>query len=129
MMHDLDVQLDRLADLLAKKGMNEFFANPLVTPEAKWFPDRWTPDLASVRRLLLRFADYAGLENLGIEVDLFAREREPEWLPPTLAEGRLEGGTAALFMGIVEDVAYFAVETYALHDPVRLLGILAHEMA
>jgi hypothetical protein len=128
-MHDLDVQLDRLADLLAKKGMNGFFANPLLTPEAKWFPDRWTPDLASVRRLLIRFADYAGLENLGIEVGLFAREREPEWLPPTLAEDRQEGGAAALFMGIVEDVAYFAVETYALHDPVRLLGILAHEMA
>jgi hypothetical protein len=39
MMSDLEINLDRLADLLAGKGMAPYFASPLLTPEPKWFPD------------------------------------------------------------------------------------------
>src|SRR5437867_733848 len=108
MLRDLETHLDRLADLLAHQGMTVFFTNPLVTPEPKWFPDRWTPDLACVRRLLFRFADYAGLASIGIEVGLFERDRPP-WLPPGLAAPQVSGA-AGLYMGTVENTAYFAVE-------------------
>lgn len=129
MPQEFDEQLDRLADLLAHRGMQPFFSCPLLTPELRWFPDSWTPDLASARRLLFRFADYCGLRELGIEVGLFTNERQPRWLPPSLASSHQESGAAALFMGLHDDTAYFGVESEALSDPSRLPGILAHEMA
>ena len=129
MSPELELQLDRLADLLARRGTTEYFANPLVTPEPKWFPERWTPDLGSVRTVLTRLANYCGLSGLGIEVGLFVRERDPNFLPSILERSRVERGAAALYMGTHENVAYFAVEEETLRHPEDLKGILAHEMA
>src|SRR5262245_44305863 len=129
MPRDLELYLDRIADVLKRGGMEPFFANPLLTPESKWFPDRWTPDLASVRRLLFRFADYAGLGNLDFEVGLIERERAPAWLPASLVTSRQDDGLAALYLGTQEGTAFFGFEVEAFSDPNQLLGILAHEMA
>src|SRR5262249_26478166 len=129
MPRDFEIQLERLAKLLAKpEALRAFFANPLITPEQKWFPDRWNADLASLRRLLFRLADYAGLSSLGVEVGVFRESRIRSWLPAILESERKDSGALGMFFGIQEQTAYFGVAVESLGDPDQLVGVLAHEM-
>ena len=129
-MKALETQLERMKHLLAHGAMDSLFANPTVTPEPKWFPDRWTADPAAVRHLLLRLAEYAGLASLEIEVAPFqGAGLGPGWLPQSLESSQQTAGAAGLYFGTEAGTAYFGVHNGALGDPDHLLGVLSHEMA
>jgi hypothetical protein len=49
----------------------------LVLPNAEFFPDRFTSDVASLERLTARMQGYAGLENLEIHTVLSGAAAEP----------------------------------------------------
>lgn len=126
----LDTDLDRLAALLAGPGREPFLQAPIVIPDFRWFPDRWTPDMESVRVLTLRLMAYAGLPELDAECAAFTGNREPAWLPRELHAGPWrEKHTSALFLGLKDGRAYFGVEAGQLARAENLVGVLAHEVA
>lgn len=129
MTSSFELQLDRLRDLIARVGPEVLFAAPLVTPENAWFPDRWSPDLECVRRILLRMAEVAGLADLDVEVAGFPEEKAETQMPVSLLDRRSESGAAGLFYGIHDGCAWFGIEEGQLLTPKRLIGILAHELA
>ena len=129
MTPSLELQLDRMRDLIARVGPEPLFAAPLVTPEDAWFPDRWSPDLECVRRILLRMAEVVGLQDLDVEVAGFPEETADTQMPVSLLERRSESGAAGLFYGIHDGCAWFGVEEQQLRTPQRLIGVLAHELA
>jgi hypothetical protein len=120
--------LEQLADLLRAERGHTFLAGPLIEPNEKWFPDRWTPDAAGVERLVRRLLGYAdlGALTLTLEIDRFSDAHGE-----VLLDGRSGGhsGTAAWFAGIRNGVCSFGVDTNQLHDPEGLVGTLAHEVA
>jgi len=129
MTSSFELQLDRLRDLIARVGPEPLFAAPLVTPENAWFPDRWSPDLECVRRILLRMAEVAGLSDLDVEVMGFPEETAETQMPASLLERRSESGAVGLFYGIHDGCAWFGIEESQLQTPKRLIGVLAHELA
>jgi hypothetical protein len=129
MTKSFELQLDRLRDLITRVGPEPLFAAPLVTPDDAWFPDRWSPDLECVRRILLRMAELAGLQDLDVEVACFPEETAETRMPVSLIERRSESGAAGLFYGIHDGCAWFGIEEGELRTPRRLIGVLAHELA
>ena len=92
-------------------GWDSFVANPMLTPDPKWFPDAWSPDRRGVRRLATRILRYAGLEH---EV---AVEVEP---PP-------EEGVVAWFSGIDEGACKFGIDPAQLAHEDTFVAALCHE--
>src|SRR5262245_25132018 len=132
MSSSLDLQLDRLRDLIARVGPEPLFAAPLVTPENAWFPDRWSPDLECVRRILLRMAEVAGLPELDVEVTCFPEETAETQMPVLeahLMEAQSKTAAAGFFDGIKDGCAWFAVNELQMQSPQRLIGVLSHELA
>ncbi|HEY1553729.1 MAG TPA: hypothetical protein VGF94_02790 [Kofleriaceae bacterium] len=120
--------LEQLADLLRAEGGHTFLTGPLIEPNEKWFPDRWTPDAAGVERLIRRLLGHAdlGALTLTLEIDRFSDAHGE-----VLSDGRAGGhsGTAAWFAGIRDGVCSFGVDINQLRDPEGLVGTLAHEVA
>jgi hypothetical protein len=120
--------LAELATLIASAGSAKYLEAPIIEPSDRWFPDRRTPDVDGVERLLRRVLAYAGLGDLELtlEIDRFA-----EATGKVMMDGRPGGheGTAAWFAGIRDGVCSFGVDTRGLEDPVGLIGTLAHEVA
>lgn len=123
--------LNRLRDLLARGAMDAFLRNPIITPHPTWFPDRWSSDAVSVRHLLLRIADYCGMHDLGVEVELgdySSSSPTPRFTGLLGRQHSESGGAAGLYFGTENGTAYFGVDRDSLDDPDLLIGVLAHEM-
>ncbi len=57
----------RLASLYARLG-HEIGARPLVLPDSKYFPDAFTGDEKSVKRLARRMKSHAGMDDVPVKV-------------------------------------------------------------
>lgn len=121
--------IDELAALLAAVGHERLIAAPILEPTPRWFPDRWTPDAAGVRRLARRLLRYAGLERLGVHVTLFHGDRDVTLDAHGHAVGERHRGAAAWFAGITDDVCSFGAEVGQLGDPLGVTAAMAHEVA
>ena len=120
--------LAELANLIASSGGETFLSAPIIEPSDRWFPDRWTPDVDGVERMLRRVLGYAGLSDLGLTIEI---DRFSDAKGEVLLDGRPGGheGTAAWFAGIHDGVCAFGVDLRGLDDPIGLIGTLAHEVA
>lgn len=122
-----DWLIEQLAALMAAAGWQRLVNAPLIEPADRFFPDRWTPDAAGVRRMGLRLLRFAGLGHLDVAVELFEGERTGE------SDGRSRSerheGAAAWFAGIVDDVVQFGSASHGLADPAGLTGTMSHEVA
>lgn len=119
--------LESLRALLQRTEWEQFVCSPIVLPRPEYFPDRWTPTTGGVARLLRRLFCFADLEELTPRVELFDEERPPERHGVTSSVHHK--GTAGLFLGIEDDVAYFGAESTLLADPGGITATLAHEVA
>jgi hypothetical protein len=121
--------IDEFAALLAAVGRERLVAAPILEPTPQWFPDRWTPSAAGVRRLARRLLRYAGLERLDVEVTLFHGDRDVALNAHGHAVGQRHHGAAAWFAGITDDVCSFGAEVGQLDDPLGVTAAMAHEVA
>ncbi len=124
--------LDQLGRLVLAAGPDAFVAAPIVLPDDASFPDRWTPDVDGVHRLLRRVMTYAGLGDLGIDVsvDHYAETTKVEIDANGQLRATAYAGAAAWFAGIDRTGACrFGVDLHGLDDPQGLTGTLAHEVA
>jgi hypothetical protein len=124
----LELQVSRLGELLRAVGPEPMLQAPLVTPTDDWFPDRWSSDLESVRRVLFRLAEYAGLPEFDIDVIFCAKPFEG-LLPGELRDGFSKVRGPNHFLGFHADCAWFCVDYPALGSPHVLVAHMAHEMA
>src|SRR5438045_1432402 len=67
--------LDGFAALGGQVGWEAFIANPIVTPEPKFFPDRWSPDARGARQLARRLLTYL---ELGYDVAMTVETPEDD---------------------------------------------------
>ena len=119
--------LDALHELVEARGYEQFVCAPIVLPEATYFPDAWKPDARGVYRLAFRLLRYAGLDDLGVHVELFA---EGEVAPgDPLVKSERHRGAAAWFAGIHDGVALFGANVQQLGDPLGVTAAMAHETA
>lgn len=121
--------VDELAALTAVVGWQRLVGAPILEPTPRWFPDRWTPDAAGVRRLARRLLRYAGLERLDVQVDLFHGDRDVALDAYGHTAGERHHGAAAWFAGIEGGVCRFGAEVGQLADPLGVTAAIAHEVA
>ena len=118
-----------LQTLVEARGETTFLTAPILLPDDKHFPDRWTPDEAGVARLAKRLLDYAGLGHLNVDVQVFT---EPTEVREVGLDGRASAtshaGAAAWFAGIRNGTCLFGAEADQLDDALGLVGAMAHEV-
>ena len=119
--------LDALADLVDARGFEHFVSSPIVRPAVEFFPDAWTPDVHGVHRLAMRLLRNAGLDDLQVEVEIFAEGEVPEGDP--LVRSERHQGAAAWFAGIHDGVVLFGANVQQLGDPLGVTAAMAHETA
>jgi hypothetical protein len=103
--------LDALARVGARVGWDAFVANPILTPEPRWFPDPWSPDRRGVRRLSTRLLRYVALDyDVAVTVEA----------PP-------EAHVAAWFSGLDDDTCYFGIDPRELEREDGFVAALCHE--
>lgn len=110
--------LERLSELIAKRGFASFVTAPILEPTAKFFPDPWMRDAASVRRLARRVLRYAGLPCRTVEVIAESEEGAP-WRA-------LHPADPIRFVEIEGDRSVFAANFEGSNDA---LGSMCHEVA
>jgi hypothetical protein len=116
--------LDALAELIDDRGWQHFVTAPVVRPQAKYFPDPWSPDAAGVWRLARRFLRYADLPRLDASVELFDEGREPDL---GYGHSTRHAGAAAWFAGIEDGLCHFGANVDQLDDPAGITAAMAHE--
>lgn len=123
--------IDHLAELIRARGKRTFLSAQLVEPTPAFFPDPWHRDVPSVRRILRRTLDHAGLGELTFDLDLDPREATASDDAALPIEGAPHAHeVAAWFSGLSEDLhAHFGVVPDQLADPEGLVAILCHETA
>lgn len=127
---DQDWLIDRMAALLGRCGHEPFLCAPLLTPNDRCFPDRWSPDAHGARTLIKRLFAHALLSPLDVAVALYVPETRID--PFAHLSGdvmRRHQGAAAWYAGSHEGIARFAIDARQLTDPVGIVGILCHEVA
>ncbi|MBV1859410.1 MAG: hypothetical protein KUG77_13440, partial [Nannocystaceae bacterium] len=121
--------LEQTATLIEQAGWELYLTQVLLRPDAKHFPDRWTPDVFGVRRLARRLLLYAGLGSLGVSVELFEGDHEVQFDVGGRPSGSRHHGAAAWFAGIEDGVCIFGVEVDQLDDALSVTAAMAHETA
>lgn len=119
--------LDELAKLAAVTGWEPLVAAPILLPEARFFPDRWTPDVRGVLRLVRRFHRYFSIDELEPHVEIYWHDRP---LLPGIgihAPSQHHEGAAAYFAGIEGGVCLYGIDEAQLDDPIAVTAALAHE--
>jgi len=134
-MAELPAPLERewlwaaLQTLVDARGEEPFLRSPIVLPDDKFFPDRWSADERGVARLAKRLLGYAGLGHLEVEVQLFTEQTEVREVG---LDGRAAAtshvGAAAWFAGIRGGTCLFGAESDQLDDPIGIVGAMAHEI-
>ena len=118
-----------LETLIAARGEETFLTAPLLFPEDRFFPDRFTPDAPGVAALAKRLLGYAGLSHLGVHIDTFENEQEIQELGlDGKASKWSHRGAAAWFAGIERGTCLFGIETSKLSDALGLVAAMAHEV-
>lgn len=121
--------IERTAELIAAAPWQQYVRAPLLLPDERSFPDRWTPDLRGLRLLALRLLAYAGLEQLDVDIVVFEGERKTELDAHGLEHVTGHEGAAAWFAGIEDGVCLFGCDVDQLGDPIGVVGAMAHEVA
>jgi hypothetical protein len=121
--------IERTTELIAAAGWQHYVRAPLLLPDERSFPDRWTPDLRGLRVLALRLLAYAGLVQLDVDIVVYEGDRATEL--DAHGHERVSGhqGAAAWFAGIEDGVCLFGCDVGQLQDPIGVVGAMAHEVA
>ncbi len=119
--------LDELAGIAAESGWEPLVAAPILLPEPRFFPDRWTPDGFGVLRLARRYHRYFSLDELEPEVDVYRQDDEEIPGIGPITHSAHHEGAAAYFAGIEDGVCLYGVDEAQLADPIAVTAALAHE--
>ena len=114
---------EHLRVLIQERGTEAFLTAKLLEPTSRTFPDRFTGDIGSAKRLLRRLLAAASMANVPFEVD----EDDAD-------EGAVLGGfhvhdAAAWFSGLEDGVLQFGVSRATMQDEEGIVGVLCHEVA
>jgi hypothetical protein len=103
------------AALIRLTGHEPFLINPIVEPTPEFFPDPWTYSSRGLDRVVRRLMQYAGLDDLQVEIQPFQQEGDST--------------AAGLFMGIEDGKCRFGFNVHAPADAENMAGVMAHEVA
>jgi hypothetical protein len=104
------------------RGFEPFVRATLLEPDPRFFPDRWEPTRAGVRRLARRLLTYAGLDELDARIEVFGEGDEPRGRGTSTVT---HVGTQAWYAGTEGGVCYFGVARHLLAG-LGAGGALAH---
>jgi hypothetical protein len=121
--------LDALRGLVQRCGHEHLVSTPVVLPDARCFPDPWSPDARGVRRLALRILRYAALDELDVDVEMFDDGGAAQAQAGALVHAKAHEGAAAWFAGIDDRTCRFGANVSLLDDPGGVTAALAHETA
>ena len=121
--------LAALSELLRGAPWQHFVAAPIVLPRPAYFPERWSPDVRGVRRLIRRLLRFADL-GLTPHVELFeGRPPQVDSLGMRLGVSASSKGAPGVFFGTRGGVAHFGADAGMLGDPASVTATLAYEVA
>jgi len=115
----------RLAWLANEFGIELFARREMILPLAMYFPDRYDATDRCVRRLLDRVCDYMGVDPHAIDLEFFTDAKDL-WL--VNERGHYLGRPAGMYDANSEQTTVY-LETSQFHDPMLLVGTIAHELA
>jgi hypothetical protein len=118
---------ERWAWLCDTFGRDRLRDVPAITPHPTFFPDEYNPnDFQTLRALFDRVCQYMGLPPDRFNFAVYSVEPEV-WYPVAVFMPDLEG-TAGVYLPDPTK-ATILVEERNLDDPIRLIAIMAHELA
>jgi hypothetical protein len=115
--------LAQLKSLVERGGYEHLVLAPLLEPDERFFPDPWTGDRASLRRLLRRLLVYADLSEL--EIALVVHDDKD-------VGGPVEPAGVGSLVWLVRkqnEVLHFAARASALKDAVQVVPASARAVA
>ena len=114
--------LTQLAGFVRRFGPERVLVGPMPWPNEEWFPDKWAGGEPSMRRLVCRLMDYAGMPDDPVEVVIDADGDA----------GRVAGGSnyaTVWFLGRTNGVMRFAALASSLRSPVVVVPHAARAVA
>jgi tetratricopeptide (TPR) repeat protein len=122
---DVRAWVDRRAVWIVQQfGMERVRRQPIILPNAEYFPDPYHPTGIGVRTLLDRVARYMGVDSVRIDIEFYSEQRH---LAEQLA---LRGMQQTL--GLYDDRdnrTTIWLEASHIDDPLSVVATLAHELA
>jgi hypothetical protein len=131
---ELRLVIQRYADVCAALELTAG-EQPLVLPNAEWFPDRFTGDASSLDQLIARLQGYAGLEAVKIEGQVVGETAGGSCGPSGCGSGACspkaapDGGDAKFELTRVGDGYVISAPAAALSNSLLLTTTLAGMMA
>jgi hypothetical protein len=115
---------NRVEWLVEQFGIDQFARNVMILPIPEFFPDPFDESRESTRVLLDRVCQYLGVAATAVKLRFFSEANRP---PIVDANGYSTAPTAGLYRpGAVHTIH---LESGQLHDPMSLVGTMAHELA
>jgi hypothetical protein len=123
-----DYLLAGLGRLVERRGAEPLLAWPLILPQPRFWPEPVANRGQGAATLLRRLLAYAGMGELGVEIEIGASRPRELVDEPGGDEDPLHHA-AGWFMGIEAGVCRFGVSDATLADEEMLIGTLGHEAA
>jgi len=123
-----DYLLAGMARLIRQRGPEALLAAPLLLPAPEFWPDPVPPRGSGAAVLLRRLLSYAGLGDLGVEIEIGASRPRNIVHESDDPDDPLRHA-AGWFMGIEDGVCRFGLSESSLRDEEMLIGTLGHEVA
>lgn len=115
---------EHLRVLVKERGASTFLGARLFEPSASHFPDRFTGDVPSAKKIFRRLLTAASMANTPFEVESDADD------PMSEVEGLHHvREAAAWFSGIDDGVLQFGISSETMQDGDSVVGVLCHEVA
>jgi hypothetical protein len=106
-------------------GADAMIDSPTVLPTAEFFPDHYDRTEQSARKLVDRVCDWMSVESSLIDLQFFVRPKRPTFVNQ---HGHAIGETAGTYhKGDSKFVV--RIEQSQFHEPMTLVGTVAHELA
>jgi hypothetical protein len=123
-----DYLIAGLARLVQQRGPEQLLQAPLLLAEPQFWPDKVETRGQAAAVLLRRLLSYAGMGDLGVEIEIGGAR--PQLVVDDGAEHEDPLHHAAgWFLGIEGGVCRFGVSDASLRDKQMLIGTLGHEVA
>ena len=117
---------ERLQWLSEQFDDHVFNGKPLVLPTEKYFPDPYDGSQVAVRRLVTRACGYMDVDPEMVELKFVAQAGKLQFVNDA---GQAIGQAAGTFKLRSDGTYRITIDEQGLHDPMELVGTIAHELA
>ena len=113
--------------LIEEFGAEVLLNKKTILPTDEFFPDRFSADVYSLRKMLARVCFYMDIDIADVELRIFSSDEAESPHPLTPVKSK-ENGACGLYR-FYQGKHYVSIETKLLSSPANLIATISHELA